>query len=96
VPSPFVRRQQERQWAEARAEAAEAARAYEDAMTAGRPSFTGKIAAPPPQERVAKRFGGGYRAASSSYDWFYGLSRAEQARLRENLVHSGQRRDEPG
>jgi len=58
-------------------------------LSAASRSFAGKIAAPPPQERVPKRFGGGYRAATSEYDWFYGLSRAEQARLRENWFTHG-------
>lgn len=74
----------------ASAEAAKAEGAYWDAMLANRPSFTGKIAAPPPRERVGKRFGGGTRSATSSYDWYYGLSVKEQARLRRNWF-SGER-----
>lgn len=49
-----------------------------------------KLKAPPPLERRAQRFGGGYVSkGAEDYDWFYGLSRAEQKRLRENwMTHS--------
>lgn len=44
-----------------------------------------RLKAPPPLERRAKRVGGGYRSTGQEdYDWFYGLSRAEQSRLRKN------------
>jgi hypothetical protein len=49
------------------------------------PSFTGKLVPPPRLEKEAMRWGGGYRSRSAEdWDWFYGLSKAEQARLRAN------------
>lgn len=49
----------------------------------------GKIKAPPKLERQAERVGGGYVSKKGGdYDWFYGLSKAEQKRLRSNWFSS--------
>jgi hypothetical protein len=49
-----------------------------------------RLKAPPPLERRAAREGmGRYRETTAeNYDWFYGLSRAEQSRLRSNWMTS--------
>lgn len=74
-----------------RVQAREAEQVFRDALTAGRPDLgEGRIQAPPRLERQAERFGGGYRSRTAAdYDWFYGLSRAEQARIRENWFTAG-------
>jgi hypothetical protein len=72
---------------ETRAEAAETQRIFTAALTARPDMGEGKIKAPPRQERVAARFGGGYRSGergTGNYDWFYELHPAEQKRVREN------------
>lgn len=63
-----------------------AERDYESALSAGaRSSFNGKIRTPPRLTKTAARIGLGYvRGGASDYDWFDGLSRAEQARIRHN------------
>jgi hypothetical protein len=71
----------------ARADAREAEQVFRDALTAGRPEMgSAKIKAPPEREKVAKRFGGGTRARSGEYDWFYELNPAEQSRIRRNWM----------
>lgn len=72
-----------------RGAAVESERVFTEALTAGRPDLgTGRIKAPPALERRAQRFGGGYRARSAEYDWFYSLAPQEQARIRENWMTS--------
>ena len=45
----------------------------------------GAMAPPERLKKEAMRWGGAYRSTQAAdWDWFYGLSRAEQARLREN------------
>lgn len=58
-----------RRRADQRAEAREAEETFLGALSAGRRGELreGKIAAPPPLERRAERFGGGYIARSSSF-----------------------------
>ncbi len=76
---------------EQRAEAAEAERAYEGAMEAAAVAFKGKLA-PPPRAKSARTGWGTHehrRAHSGEYDWFDGLSKDEQARLRENWFSPG-------
>lgn len=84
MPSPFVRKAQEQAWE--RREAADAETAYWDALTAGRGGFTGKIAAPKVARKARTAWGTSEyrREHSGEYDWFDGLSKAEQARVREN------------
>jgi hypothetical protein len=43
---------------------------------------------PPPRQREATRFGGGYHARGTSglYDWFYELGPEEQQRIRANWM----------
>lgn len=71
-----------------RQEAADAEAMFTDALFAARPDLAdGRIKAPPPRERIAKRFGGGTRdVTSGSYDWFYELDPAEQSRIRQNWM----------
>lgn len=57
-----------------------------EARTAG--AAERRIKAPPPREHVAKRFGGGTRARTDDYDWFYELATEEQARIRSNWMTS--------
>ena len=84
MPSPFVRKAEETAWE--RRQAAEAEAAYLDALTAGRGGFTGKIAAPEAARKVRTGWGTSEyrRRHGGEYDWFDGLSKAEQARIREN------------
>jgi hypothetical protein len=79
-----TRRIASQQGAELRSEAGQAERDYRDTMLANWPDFTGKLEAPPPLEHVEKPWGGGYRSRSGEYDWFYSLSRAQQARIQES------------
>ena len=67
-----------------RAKAAE--RDYESALSAGRRSgFNGMIRTPPRLVKTPERVGLGYvSAGGGDYDWFYGLSKAEQTRVRDN------------
>jgi hypothetical protein len=85
---PFNRHRSERAVrADQRAEARQAEATFRDALTAGRPDLGGgRIKAPPERERVAKRFGGGTRAATGEYDWFYELHPDEQGRIRRNWM----------
>jgi len=48
----------------------------------------GRMAAPPPLRKVATQLGPEYRqtANGGDWDWFYGLARAEQARLRDGWM----------
>jgi hypothetical protein len=87
MPSPFVRRHQR---AALRSEAAEAEDSYRAAMAAAAPAFKGKLAPPPTakKERTAWGTSEYRRAHSGEYDWFEGLSKSEQARLRENWFAS--------
>ena len=71
----------------ARAKSAE--QDFLEALTAGRRGAYagGRIAAPPRARLTNKRVGLGYvRGGASDFDWFDGLSRAEQSRIRQNWM----------
>lgn len=73
-----------------RSEAAVAEEEYRDQLTARLGNMRGKIALPPPRERIAKRVGGGTRSrGAQDYDWFYALAPAEQQRIRSNWMTPG-------
>ena len=71
------------------AQAKAAEQDFLEALTSGRrAAFAGgRIAAPPRAKLTSKRVGLGYvRGGASDYDWFDGLSRAEQSRIRKNWM----------
>lgn len=84
-PSPEERRQLEAVRASVRAEARQSEDMY-DAELYRAGAGRGVMAPPPRAERVRSgTFRGEYRrGGSGAYDWFDGLAKAEQARLREN------------
>lgn len=69
------------------ANARESERIYRETLDARTSTLgTARLKAPPPRERVPKRFGGGTRARTSEWDWFYELHRDEQKRIRSNWI----------
>lgn len=58
---------------------------YYSALTADRPDLDatgGRIQEPPPRIKIEDRFGGGWRAGTAEYDWFWELHPLEQSRIR--------------
>jgi hypothetical protein len=66
--------------------AGDSAELYEarlESLDAGR----GALRKPPRLQKVPERHGGGYRSpGAADYDWFFGLAKAEQARLRNGWM----------
>ena len=93
MASPMARHRVNAETSNAR----EAERVYRETLDAKTSSLgTARLKAPPPRERVSKRFGGGTRARSSEWDWFYELHPDEQKRIRSNWIdrHGGVAPDE--
>jgi hypothetical protein len=70
-------------------EGRESERVYlEQLHTRAGPDYSGRMRLPPPRQREAVRFGGGYHARGTSglYDWFYELAPEEQQRIRANWM----------